>query len=261
MLVKVAIVQHRVGEPVGLDLRLHLFRIRPDFVCFPEYWGAEAGMRDQTDLARRAVAQKRAMARLSADLKAVVIGGTIVERSDGKLHNVARVYDSGRPVGLYAKRHPTEREMAHGIVAGEERPVWDLGFARVATAICADCLEPATFDALGPEEVDFLFVPNASPHRPGESPEDKFERDETIFVAGARRAGAYVIKCCGVGTLFGGRLQGRSLVAAPWGIVHRVPPTEEDRPQVITADLSLDELREFRAQFKPRSSPVTRPLA
>jgi predicted amidohydrolase len=62
------------------------------------------------------------------------------------------------------------------------------------------------------------------------------------------------VKVCGVGSLFGGRLQGRSLVAAPWGVLNRVPPTEEDRPQVITANLSIDELREFRAHFQPRQS-------
>jgi predicted amidohydrolase len=254
MLVKTAIVQHQVGEPLDLDLKLHLFRNRPDFICFPEYWGADAGMRDQRDLARRAADQERTMARLSHELRAVVIGGTVVANSNSTLHNVAPVFNAGRLLGRYAKRHPTERERGRGIEPGHGLPVWDLGFARIAVAICADCLVPETFDELGAEAVDLIFVPNASPYREGESDDTKFARDETIFVAGALRAGAYVVKSCGVGTLFGGRLQGRSLVAAPWGIVQRVPPPEENRPQVITADLSIDELREFRRQFAPHAA-------
>lgn len=254
MLVKVALVQHRVGAPVSLDLKLRLFRDRPDFVCFPEYWGAGPGMTGQHDLARIATRQTVAMRHLSRELSCVVIGGTVVVPSGDGLLNQAPVFDSGEQLGVYSKCHPTDRERERGVIPGRECPVWDLGFARIAVAICADCLHPETFVHLGRREVDLLFVPNASPYRQGESPEDKFVRDESIFVAGALRAGAYVVKVCGVGSLFGGRLQGRSLVAAPWGVLNRVPPTEEDRPQVITANLSIDELREFRAHFQPRES-------
>ena len=252
MLIKVALVQHRVGDPLGLDLKLRLFRDRPDFVCFPEYWGATAATPGQHELARKAALQTAAMSRLSRELCGVVVGGTVVVRSDLGLLNQAPVFDSGKRIGDYVKIHPTDRERTRGVVPGTEWRVWDLGFARVAVAICADCLHPETFAELALRRVDLLFVPNASPYRPGETEEEKFARDESIFVAGALRSGAYVVKVCGVGSLFGGRLQGRSLVAAPWGILNRVPPAEEDRPQVITANLSIDELREFRAHFQPR---------
>lgn len=252
MLVKVALVQHRVGDPLSLDLRLRLFRDRPDFVCFPEYWGATASTAGQHELARLAAQQTAAMGRLSRELCGVVVGGTVVVRTELGLHNQAPVFDSGKRIGDYVKIHPTDRERAGGVVPGTRWRVWDLGFARIAVAICADCLHPETFAELALRQVDLLFVPNASPYRPGESEADKFARDEAIFVAGALRSGAYVAKVCGVGSLFGGRLQGRSLVAAPWGIINRVPPAEEDRPQVITANLSIDELREFRTHFRPK---------
>jgi predicted amidohydrolase len=250
MLVKVALVQHKIGDPVGLDLKLRLFRDRPDLVCFPEYWGALAAMKGPEELAPKASAQLATMSRLSRELGCVVIGGTVVVRAASGLHNLAPLFDAGTRMGDYVKCHPTLRERARGIVPGALWPVWDLGFARIAVAICADCLHPETFVRMAQHKVDLLFVPNASPLRQGETPEEKFGRDESIFVAGARRAGAYVVKVCGVGSLFGGRLQGRSLVAAPWGILNRVPPSEEDRPRVVTADLSIDELREFRAHFK-----------
>jgi len=256
MLVRISLVQHAVGRPLDLDLKLHLFRQRPDFVCFPEYWGAAAQMTGQADLAQAAEANLAAMARLSSELCCVVVGGTVVRCGGSGLLNVAPVFDSGHQIGAYAKTRPTDRERSHGIVAGSDYPTWMLGGLRVGIAICADCLDGTAFEIYGGQGIDLLFVPNASPYREGESPETKFERDETIFVAGAKRSGAYVIKTCGVGTLFGGRLQGRTLVAAPWGILHRVPPDQESRAQVITVNLSIDELREFRNRFHPARASV-----
>jgi predicted amidohydrolase len=249
MLVKIALVQHQVGSPVGLDLKLHLFRKQPDIICFPEYWGATAALSSPEDLAQAWDHHKATMARLSSELSCTVVGGTGVVRGAEGLHNVAPVFDTGQCLGEYRKRHPTERELSRGIQPGSGYQVWAVGPMKMAVAICADCLKPEVFDDYAAAQTDLIFVPNASPHRPGESISDKFRRDDEIFVAGAKRSGAYVIKVCGVGALFGGRLQGRSLVASPWGVLHRVSPEEEDRTLVITVTLSLDELHEFRARF------------
>ena len=250
MLIKIALVQHRIGEPVGLDLRLHLFRKQPDFVCFPEYWGAAAPLRDQRALAQEEAFGRGVMARLSGDLSCTVIGGTVVSSGNGgRLYNEAPVSRKGLPLGSYRKMHPTARERESGIEPGDRASTFEVEGLRVGVAICADCLEAATFDRYREEAVDLIFVPNASPHRPGETVQEKHRRDQDIFVRGAVRSGAYIIKVCGVGSLFGSRLQGRSLVAAPWGIIHQVPPEEEHRAQVITVNLSTDELHEFRNRF------------
>lgn len=256
MLVRISLVQHLVGAPIGLDLKLHLFRQRPDFVCFPEYWGATEQMTDQLDLAAAASSNRLEMQRLSATMYCAVVGGTVVLNGGDGLRNVAPVYESGRLLGDYAKVRPTSRERERGVVPGNRFPTWSVGGVRIGVAICADCLDPVTFTEYGRQDVDVLFVPNASPYREGEAVAEKFLRDDTIFVSGAERAGAYVVKTCGVGRLFGGRLQGRSLVASPWGILHRVPPDEEGRAQVVTVNLSVDELREFRQNYRRKTEAV-----
>jgi omega-amidase len=249
MLVNIALVQHRVGDPVSLDLKLHLFRNQPDFVCFPEYWGATRSDKGLQDLAVRAAHLEAEMAKLSTELGCTVVGGTSVHEADGALYNTASLYHQGRLLGQYRKVHPTENELRRGIKAGERPGIWQIGGITVGIAICADCLKPDYFTLYRAGDVDLLFVPNASPHRPGESVAAKHTRDKDIFVQGAARSGAYVTKVCGTGTLFGGLLQGRSLVAAPWGILHRVPADQEDRAQVISTTLSIQELREFRARM------------
>ena len=141
-------------------------------------------------------------------------------------------------------------ENVETLTFGDHPGIFQVGPLRVGIAVCADCLHPDYFFRYAEGNVDLLFVPNASPWREGEAVRDKYRRDQEIFVDGAARSGAYVIKVCGTGTIYGHRLQGRSLIAAPWGVMHRVPPEEEDRAQVICATLSLQELREFRQQFQ-----------
>ena len=250
MLVNIALVQHTVGTPVGLDLKLHLFRQRADFICFPEYWGAETGMADLTDLSLSSQHQIALMTQLSADLQTTIIAGTTVIRGARGLQNSSTVIASGRVLGQYEKMHPTPTELQRGIVPGSGPVTWSQGTVTFGIAICADCLQPATFQQYADLGVDILFVPNASPLRPGESVEEKFARDDEIFVDGARRLGGYVVKVCGVGAIFGHPLQGRSLIAAPWGVLNRVPATEESRPQVLSVRLSTDELHAFRRRLR-----------
>lgn len=249
MLVNVALVQHPAGTDVSLDLKLHLLRKRPDFVCFPEYWGALSDSDAEESLLARRSNLDRQMQKLSQQLACVVVGGTRLVQAEGRLFNSAPVFDSGRLLGEYAKAHPTLHERRRGIEAGPGPGVWKVGSLTIGVAICADSLEPDYFRQYGLQGVDLLFVPNASPFRPGESTQDKFRRDQDIFVHGALESGAYVIKVCSVGAIFGGALQGRSLVAAPWDVLYRVTPEAEDRPQVIAVTLSISELREFRGRL------------
>jgi predicted amidohydrolase len=71
-------------------------------------------------------------------------------------------------------------------------------------------------------------------------------------VSGAERSGAYVIKACGVGTLFGNALQGRSLIASPWGILAQTELSGESEKRLLTITVDISELREFRSKLPDR---------
>jgi predicted amidohydrolase len=88
-------------------------------------------------------------------------------------------------------------------------------------------------------QCQIAFVPTASPYRPGESVSDKYERDRFIFVEGARKMGCPVVKTCGVGTTFGHRIQGRSLIATPEGVLKRAEPDQESDGLILSATLRL----------------------
>ena len=61
-------------------------------------------------------------------------------------------------------------------------------------------------------------------------------------------------KTCAAGELYGRTLQGRSLIAAPWGeILARVSPDREAEELVLRADLDLDALAAWRRRPSVRA--------
>jgi predicted amidohydrolase len=122
----------------------------------------------------------------------------------------------------------------------------------VVTLVCADVLAEDSFSLAARERPDILYVPATSPLRPGEAWEEKDHRDRTIFLQGARLARAFVVKVCAAGSIYGGPLQGRSLVAAPWGeFLARVPPGSEAGEMILSADLDFRRLRLWRESEDP----------
>ncbi len=258
MLIKVIAVQARMGERLTLEEKIHIFKQQPDFVCLPEYSLVDGSITDYS----RAALQRREwlsyLGRLSDELHTVLIGGTVVEAVGDRLFNVAYVFDRGQVLGSYRKRHPVEREAARGIAPGSENLVLDCDGVRVGVMICGDVFFPERFDELADEGADVIFIPTTSPYRPADTLQEKHERDERYFVAGASTAGAYVIKVCGVGTIFSHPLQGRSLVAAPWGVMERVDIGGEQHKRLVTATLDIVEVRDFRQKLPRRTARRSR---
>jgi hypothetical protein len=98
------------------------------------------------------------------------------------------------------------------------------------------------FRELAPLKPEVIAVPTVSPYLENDTMADKYSRDQEYFVRGAQLAGAYVIKTCGVGTLMGGRLQGRSLICSPQKVLARVPPSKEMLEATLIEEVDLDSL-------------------
>lgn len=254
MLVKVVAVQARMGQQLTLEEKLCIFRQRPDYVCLPEYWGMDQGVNDfhRAVLARNEYMDK--LAQLSDELDTVLIGGSIVEAEKDQLYNCAQVFDRGRTVGRYRKINPVPGEIKAGISPGTDYAVFDSGPLRIGLLLCGDVFYSRNFEHLALLEPDLIFIPTTSPYRPADSLTAKHVRDRTYFQDGATVTGAYVVKTCGVGEFMGKRLQGRSLIAAPWEILKRVSSTSETNARILSATLDIGEIREFRERMKKKRS-------
>lgn len=246
MLVKVAAVQARLGQRLTLDEKMYIFKQRPDFVCLPEYYLLDNGMPDYHRAALHAPEHLAYLQRLSDELSVCLIGGSVVEAEEDRLHNTCAVFNRGRLITIYRKRYPVVGEMAKGIIAGDRSVAFDSDGVRIGLMLCGDVFVPAYFEELRQAEVDLIFVPTTSPYRPDDSLSMKHHRDHVYFETGARMSGAFVVKTCGVGSLFNRPLQGRSLIAAPWGALERVEMPGEQHKRILVATLDLAEIREFR---------------
>ena len=229
-----------------LDENLHIYRQRADFIVLPEYYNVDPLRRDTARNAARTDDFMRYNRVLSDRFEGTLIAGTTIDPDNGSFYNTCHLFHYGRLIGRYRKKHPTVNELKNNISPGQDFFVTAIDGIRISVLICADVLQENNFRLLRDEKPDIIFVPTTSPYRPGETVTDKFKRDRDIFVRGSRLSGAYIVKCCAVGQLWNGRLQGRSLVAAPWGILSRINPVEEDRERIMSIVLDVQELREFR---------------
>jgi omega-amidase len=240
MKARVAACQQTLKDPLSDAMISQLQEFNPHFVCLPEHYPLAEDIQNLEQAANRFPERKHYLSEISRNLDTVVIGGTLTEKTAGGYYNTCYVFDRGDEVGFYRKVNPTSREQSAGVRPGNEFKIFELNQLRVGVLICADVLFPASFSKLAALGGQIIFVPTASPYRPGESVEEKFERDRMIFLEGSKAAGAPLIKTCGVGTTFGHPIQGRSLIVTPEKIVARAEPYQENSPLILTAELDLD---------------------
>jgi len=259
MLIKVVAVQAELGQPLSLEDKIYIFKQRPDFLCLPEYYLIDPSIPDFHRAALLTHDHLEYLTRLSADLGTCLVAGTVVEPSGDRLYNTSYIINRGNTLAGYRKRYPVAGELERGIAPGSKTVVYDIEGVRIGIMICGDVFYPGLYEEMAAQQVDLIFIPTTSAFRPVDSLAQKRDRDRRYFLSGAETAGTYVVKVCGVGTIFGKPLQGRSLVASPWGMVTQVEPAAERTRRLLTVTLDVDEVREFRRLRKRRLVSVAAP--
>jgi len=235
---KAAIVQAEPGSGV-LPGVLDALRVEsPDLVVLPEYFWARPDDSGPLSMAARFEEIRAGILDLSRAVDAVWVGGTAVEPRDGRLYNTCIVAAGGAEVGRYRKRRLMPGEAQAGLTPGADPFVVTARGITLGVMICADVLVPESYDLLAPHAPDAIAVPTNSPFRPHDTVEEKMARDESYFVAGARRTGAAVLKACTTGLVFGRPVQGRSLAASPAGVLERVPFDLEGEARILTVEIA-----------------------
>jgi beta-ureidopropionase len=143
---------------LGLSILEAAGRQRVDLACLPEGFAA-AGLAATRlhevaePLSGRGFAAVADCARRHAMY--VVAGFYVLE--EGRVSNIAALIDrSGRLVGNYAKRHPTEGEIVGGVTPGAEARVFDTEIGRIGLAICFDLNWPTLWQELHEQRADLV---------------------------------------------------------------------------------------------------------
>ena len=237
--VRVAACQQPLHEKLRSATLQQIRSFSADFVCLPEHYPLPKEVKDIRQAAELFEERKSYLQGLSAELSTTLVGGTLTERVPEGFYNTCYVFDRGKQIGWYRKVYPTEREQQAGVLQGTEFKVFELNGLRVGVLICADVLFERSFQELSPLRCDIVFIPTASPYRVSESISEKFARDQSIFVEGARKLRSPIIKTCGIGTTFGHRIQGRSLIATPEEVLMRAEPHQESSSLVLLTEITL----------------------
>jgi omega-amidase len=181
------------------------------------------------------------LSQLARDTKAYVIGGVATLGSDGRGRNEALMMDStGKEIARYCKLHPFSLggEDKH-FTAGEATCSFAWGPFRVAPFICYDLRFPEVFrhqTRLGAQVL--VVIANW--------PEARDVHWQTLLRARAIENQAYVIGVNRVGHDPKLAYLGHSAILDPHG---EPLALAESSPQVLTADLDFDLLREYRQNF------------
>jgi predicted amidohydrolase len=144
-------------------------------------------------------------------------------------------------LGKYRKRNPIDAELKAGVSRGDKPAVFATEHCKVGMLVCADMFDPLTIKAVVDLGAELVFLPVAAmgthPHVRGHPLTENL----------ATENGIYVVK---VGNVSSNARGGRSAFITPWGIGQEVSDAVED--SVITADLDLSKLREYRKSLSSR---------
>ncbi|HOO73014.1 MAG TPA: carbon-nitrogen hydrolase family protein [Spirochaetota bacterium] len=233
----IALCQKPLGTAITRKDIAVLKNFRPHFICFPEYFFVNRYLGNHGQTPHNQRMQQKRIEILSRETDSVVIGGTMPESSGGQLYNTTYVYDRGNFLGKYRKKHLFQPEV--GIITpGDAYAVFSAHGITFGVLICADVFHDSSFMFMKNAGAKIIFSPTFSLIK-NETVEQKFSRDQEIYVRGANISGAVIVKVCGVKSNYKPYLQARSLIAAPGEILYRVRPEEEHTSMIITHSVTL----------------------
>ncbi len=217
---------------------------KPAFVALPEYFSVPNNM-EHFDCAESISKETylptiEFLKHASKEHPEVYLsGGTVLEEDNGTFYNTSTFWRNGTLLGKYRKRNPIAAELKAGVSRGNKPAVFTTELCKVGMLVCADMFDPPTIKAVVDLGAELVFLPVAAmgthPHVKGHPLTEKLATDN----------GIYVVK---VGNVSSNARGGRSAFITPWGIEQEVSDAVED--SVITADLDMQKLREYRKTLK-----------
>ena len=179
----------------------------------------------------------------------ILIGSALIKRADGQLANrSALITAEGAVAATYDKIHMFDVDLPTGerhresalYTPGEQAVVAAMPWAELGLSVCYDVRFPHLYRALAKAGAQVIAVPAAFTRPTGEA------HWEVLLRARAIETAAFVLAPAQGGFHEDGRgTWGRSTAVNPWGKI--IAKADHDEPDVIFADLELDEVAKARA--------------
>ena len=251
---KVSLVHLKIRSHLKSNLKAASEGIRkaaqqePAFIALPEYFSVPNSMEKFVSAAE--ISEKTCettidfLSKISAEIPDIyIVGGTVLEESQGRFFNTSTLWKNGSLVGKYRKKNPIAVELKAGVSRGSEPAVIATSFCKVGLLVCADMFDPEIIEQTVHLGAELVFLPVAAM---GTHPSVK---GHPLTEKLASENGVYLIK---VGNVSSSLRGGRSAIIAPWGVIEEV--TDAPKDVVVTKDLDLPRLRAYRKQLS-RAQP------
>ncbi|HXV57692.1 MAG TPA: carbon-nitrogen hydrolase family protein [Gaiellaceae bacterium] len=222
-----------------------------DVVLLPEKWNGLGGPEVLHEVAEPLEGGEtvEAMSRWAREHGITLVGGSIVERREGreKLSNTCAVFDpEGELAAVYRKIHMFDVEVGGHVYResdaeepGEGPESCEVEGWKLGLTVCYDLRFPELYRILAVEGAELVTVPAAFTLYTGK------DHWELLLRARAVENQCYVLAANQWGVHGGGKASyGRSSIVDPWGIVLAQAPDEDG---VVAAELERSRLLQVRA--------------
>ncbi len=217
---------------------------KPALIALPEYFTVPNCMADFTDAPKISEETCNKTLDFLQDISAKIgniylLGGTVLQEDNGKYYNTSTLWKNGALIAKYKKINPIEAEVKAGVARGSTPLVVDTELGKLGMIVCADTFDPPLVKRVADLGAEIVSLPVAAM---GTHPTVK---GHPLTEGIARDYGMFILK---VGNVCSNMRGGRSAIIAPWGILGEVTDAPED--SVLTADLDMARLREYRAKLR-----------
>jgi len=209
------------------------------FICLPEYFALPASLEDNKQIEKIVEETHeptvQLLKRVSKEVDAYIVGGTIFEKFRGKYYNTCLFLKQGKILGKYRKMHLTEWEKKVGLHVGSTFRVFETEFCKAGILICADVFYPRTVKRLTSLGAEVIFLPvSASRTHP-------YVKGHPLTTKRAKNNKVFILKN---GNTRSNSRGGNSAIISPWGILNQAK--DEMNTKIISADLDITKLRKYR---------------
>ena len=160
------------------------------------------------------------------------IVATLNEKVGDLVYNTGVLIDrKGNLAGKYRKVHLPREEWKQGVRPGDQYPVFETDFGKVAIQICYDWFFPEPESIFALKGAEIIFAPTWGNTLPDS---DGCVNGETVFRVRARDNGVYMVPCV---------YDGNSMVIDPMG---RILASNEGKTGVFWAEIDLNKRESLR---------------
>jgi len=237
--IRVILYQKSLGISITRNDIKAMHEFSPHFVCFPEYFFVNQRLGNHGQSMHNQKLQIKRIKLLSKALNCVIIGGTMPELADGVMYNTTYIYQNGEELGFYRKKNLFFAEVGK-ITPGDKLQIFNAYGFNFGVLICADVFHDESFMFMNECNARIIFSPTFSLFKDNESIDEKYKRDNDIYVRGAGIANSTIVKVCGVRSEYKSFLQARSLIANKSEVLYRVKPEEEHTEMIIKQEIKIN---------------------